>query len=49
MTIPQILEEVTKEMCDHYCKWPEKWDEEKEGMELEESEHCLNCPLSKLI
>ena len=49
MTIPQILEEVVEEMCQKYCKYPEQWDEEKEGVELSESEICANCPLNRLV
>ena len=49
MTIPQILEEVVEEMCQKYCKYPEQWDEEKEGLELSESEICANCPLNRLV
>lgn len=45
-TIAQQLEEVVEEMCDKYCKWPEKWDEE---IELYESSICRNCPLNKLV
>ena len=47
-SVTQILEEVVEEMCNHYCKWPDLWDEEAEGMELIDSEHCQNCPLNKL-
>lgn len=25
------LEEVANEFCNHYCKYPEQWDEEKRG------------------
>ena len=45
----KIMEEVISEMCEEYCKYPEKWDVEKEGMELCESEICEHCPLSRLI
>lgn len=47
-TIPQILEEVASEICDHYCKYPDIWDEEKEGVTLIDSGICENCPLNKL-
>ena len=36
-TISEIIEEVKDEICQHYCKWPYQWDEEKEGIELSES------------
>lgn len=47
-TISQQLEEVVNEICNHYCKYPDIWDEEKEGCELSESEVCTNCPLNRL-
>lgn len=43
-----IIEQVCADICDHYCKWPDLWDEEKEGMCLEDSEHCQNCPTQRL-
>ena len=42
------VEDIAKEMCDHYCKYPDTWDEEAEGMDLSESEHCAKCPLNRL-
>lgn len=48
MSITGILESVKYDMCEHYCKYPETWDEEKEGCELCESEVCANCPLGRL-
>jgi len=47
-SIVEILNEVVDDICNNYCKWPEKWDEEKEGKELSDSEICDNCPLNKL-
>ena len=47
-SVTQIIEGVVEEMCNNYCKWPNLWDEEAEGMELSDSEHCRNCPLNKL-
>lgn len=47
-SISKQLEEIANEICNNYCKYPEQWDEEKEGCELCESEHCKNCPLSRL-
>ena len=46
--VTNIIESVVNEMCNHYCKYPDTWDEEKEGCELSESEVCANCPLNKL-
>lgn len=47
-SISDILEEVKTEMCNNYCKWPDQWNEEKEGMDLIDSDQCINCPLNKL-
>lgn len=47
-TVREIIEEVRAEICEHYCKWPEKWDEEAEGCELIDSSLCSNCPLGRL-
>lgn len=47
-SITKQLEEISNEICNNYCKYPEQWDEEKEGCELCESEHCRNCPLNRL-
>ena len=46
--VTKIIEEVAEEMCTNYCKWPDLWDEEKEGMELCESDYCKECPLNRL-
>lgn len=45
---PKIPEEIAEDFCNNYCKWPLQWDEEKEGCELPDSEHCKNCPLNKI-
>lgn len=47
--VPQILDEVAEEFCSSYCKYPDTWDEEKEGYELSESQICAECPVNKLI
>ena len=48
-TIPKMLEDVVEDMCHNYCKYPKQWDEEKEGMELADSDFCLKCPLNRLV
>ena len=48
LTIERIIEEVKIDMCDKYCKYPDVWDEVKEGCELYESEICKHCPLNRL-
>lgn len=47
VTISEQFEEIAKEICDNYCKYPHLWEEEKDG-ELADSERCANCPLNKL-
>lgn len=49
VNIVKILNSVVEEMCSKYCKYPDIWDEEAEGMELCESDICLKCPLNKLV
>ena len=47
-TVVQIIEEVKEDICNHYCKYPDIWDEEEQGTELIDSEYCQKCPLNKL-
>lgn len=47
-SVTKIIEEVCDEFCSNYCKYPEIWDEEKEGCELPESDVCANCPIGRL-
>lgn len=46
--IEETVEEVCFKICNEYCKWPEKFNAEKEGCELADSEYCQNCPLNDL-
>lgn len=48
-SIAEIISEVSDDICNNYCKYPETYDEEKEGVELCESEICQNCPLNRLV
>ena len=48
-TIALQMQDIVDEMCDKYCKYPKEWDEEAEGIELSESDICLNCPLNRLV
>ena len=43
---PETIDEVKKEICDHYCKWPEQFGDEgfKEMLEAK----CSECPLNRL-
>lgn len=43
-----IIESACAEFCDKYCKWPDLYDEEAEGCQLADSEHCRNCPTQRL-
>ena len=47
-TITEQLEEIKEQVCTQLCKWPNIWDEEEEGMELADREHCKECPLNKM-
>ena len=42
------MEILKKNICDNYCKYPLIWNEEKEGIQLSESEICSHCPLNEL-
>ena len=42
------LERVAEVMCDKYCKWPDIYDEEAEGMTLADK-ICVDCPMNKLL
>lgn len=46
--VNEMIQEIADEMCDKYCKYPDIWDEEAEGVELSESDICKNCPLNRL-
>lgn len=46
-SISDIVEEIKMDICDHYCKWPNEWDEEELSKILEDGK-CADCPLSKL-
>ena len=49
ITVTKIIQEVTEEMCDKYCKYPNEWNpEEHDGQELFDSDICANCPLMRL-
>lgn len=46
-TISEQLEQIASEICDNYCKYPEKWN--ADDGELSDSEICKNCPLTTRI
>lgn len=47
-TITEQIQEVAADFCGNYCKYSDIRDEEAEGCELSESDHCRNCPLDRL-
>lgn len=47
-SISEQIEEIKNDICQHYCKYPDIWDEETEEMELIDSDTCQNCPLNRL-
>lgn len=42
-TVAKILEEISNEICDHYCKYPNEITDQEEMQQK-----CINCPLQKL-
>jgi hypothetical protein len=52
MTVTQQLEKIKEDICDNYCKYPEKYLEEiknpDEAMTEMYERVCENCPLNKL-
>lgn len=44
----ETIEDVKERICSKYCKYPDIWDEEKEGCEFADSEVCRDCPLNDL-
>lgn len=50
-SISEQLEAVKSEMCDKYCKWPEKPIPEgktEDWLWIDDASPCINCPLNKL-
>lgn len=45
-TVQDIIDEVCNEICSHYCKYPDIWDEEKDGELI--GAKCIDCPLNRL-
>ena len=40
--------QIASQICDHYCKYPDTYDEDAEGTPMAES-ICIKCPLNKLL
>ena len=52
-TVTDIIEEVSQDVCDNYCKWPEKYGVDREDCDSERAvqmmeEICDKCPLNLL-
>ena len=43
----EAFEKLAGEICDKYCRFPYEYDEEKEGMTLQDA-ICRHCPMNKL-
>ena len=56
-SIPKMLEDVAKQMCDNYCKMPAQWQEEHGLENLDDDiqfdnfvdEVCEKCPMLQLL
>lgn len=49
-SIVDQITEVCDEFCNHYCKYPVLYDEDKhDGVELADSGICDRCPVGKLV
>ncbi len=51
MTVSKMLQGIADDMCDNYCKWPEKVKQEgkDEDWLCEDPESpCQKCPLNRL-
>ena len=40
--------QIVSQSCDHYCKYPDTYDEDAKGTPMAES-ICIKCPLNKLL
>ena len=41
-----LTREAAEAFCDHYCRFPNEYDEDAHGVPLAESHICKNCPLT---
>lgn len=52
ITVEHIVEEVSEEICEKHCKWPEAYRSENEDPDIAWNkcltEKCDNCPLRRL-
>lgn len=47
-TITDQIQKIAEDFCSHYCKYPDTWDEDKEGCDLADSDVCANCPITRI-
>lgn len=50
--ITKQLEEIAENICDHYCKYPEKYSIKEKGDDAYDAllnEVCVKCPLNKIM
>lgn len=50
-SIVEILEEVSADFCNNYCKWPTMPTPEgrdEEWLTQDEDSPCFNCPIGRL-
>ena len=44
LTITSMLEQISAQMCEEYCKWPEKYESDDRLY----NEKCSKCPLNAI-
>lgn len=53
MTIGEQLEVIAEEICDSYCKYPDRakdlYEDPDEAMDWISDNHCVNCPIYRNI
>ena len=48
--LQETIEKVMNEMCDNYCKYPEKYTKEEwDEIAFNDDSPCINCPLTRLM
>lgn len=45
--IVDMLQDISSDICNHYCKYPDIYQKEEEEDKL--YEHCDKCPLNRLM
>lgn len=48
MTVPQLLDKISGEMCDKYCKFPDQASKESKDEDYLYRTYCDKCPMNKL-